>query len=376
MGFQFQSIASVTAFLIDDLGLSYVQIGTLIGLFMLPGVFIALPGGYLGKLFGDKRMTGTGLALMVLGGLMLGFSESYALAIAGRLISGIGAVLFNVVVTKMVTDWFAGKEIMTAMGVILSSWPLGIALALIVQSAVADAYSWHAVMHLTVLVCAASFGLVVAFYRSPPNISEEPGGASDRFTVPWREVIPVSVAGVAWGLFNLGLVVFFSFTPGLLTDQGMSAVDAGALVSIGLWVSIPAVPLGGYLAERLGRSEAAIVVLSFTAGAALFLLPYVSVPVVLTVVVGLGIGGAGPIVALPSRALSPENRGPGFGIFYTWYYVVMAVGPFVAGLGQDLTGSPATPVIIGGAAFMATIGFVGLFSLFQAKNRVDVAPVR
>ena len=73
------------------LGLSYVQIGTLIGLFMLPGVFIALPGGYLGKLFGDKRMAGTGLALMVLGGLILGFSESYALAIGGRLISGIGS---------------------------------------------------------------------------------------------------------------------------------------------------------------------------------------------------------------------------------------------------------------------------------------------
>ena len=109
IGFQFQSVASVTPLLIADLGLNYAEIGTLIGLYMLPGVFIALPGGYLGKRFGDKRMCGTGLALMVVGGLILGISQSYSLAIAGRLISGIGAVLFNVVVTKMVTDWFAGK---------------------------------------------------------------------------------------------------------------------------------------------------------------------------------------------------------------------------------------------------------------------------
>jgi predicted MFS family arabinose efflux permease len=78
MGFQFQSIASVTPFIIDDLGFSYVEIGTLIGVFMLPGVFLALPGGYLGQSFGDKRICWFGMALMAVGGLVLGVSESYA----------------------------------------------------------------------------------------------------------------------------------------------------------------------------------------------------------------------------------------------------------------------------------------------------------
>ena len=378
MGFQFQSVASVTPFLVDELGLSYVEIGTLIGVFMLPGVFFALPGGYLGMRFGDQRLCGTGLALMALGGLILGASESYGLAVAGRLISGIGAVLVNVVVTKMVTDWFAGKEIMTALGVNLSSWPLGIALALVVQSSVASEYSWQAVMHLTVLVCVVSFGLVIGLYRRPPNLSEDANEPAVRFAVrfkvPRREVIPVSMAGLAWGFFNAGLVVFFSFSPGLLTERGMSTVDAGALVSIGLWVSLMSVPVGGYLAERLGRPESVIVVLSLTAGSALFLLPYIPVPLVLCVLVGLGIGAAGPIVALPSRVLAIENRGPGLGIFFSWYYVVMAVGPFAAGLGQDLTNSPAAPVIIGGMAFVATVGFLGLFHLFQVKSPEDVAP--
>ena len=40
-------------------------------------------------------------------------------------------MLLNVLMSKMVTDWFAGKEIGTAMAVFLNSWPLGIALALL-----------------------------------------------------------------------------------------------------------------------------------------------------------------------------------------------------------------------------------------------------
>ena len=115
MGFQFQSIASVSPLLIRDLGLGYTEIGTLIGLFMLPGVIIAIPGGLLGKRFSEKRVCVFGLALMVLGGVLVGVSQSYGLAFSGRLLSGVGAVLFNVVLTKMVADWFAGKEIVTAM---------------------------------------------------------------------------------------------------------------------------------------------------------------------------------------------------------------------------------------------------------------------
>ena len=359
MGFQFQSIASVTPFLVDDLGFTFVQIGTLIGVFMLPGVFIALPGGYLGDRFGDKRMCWTGLALMAVGGLVIAVSESYTLAIAGRLISGVGAVLLNVMVTKMVTGGFAGKEIITAIGVILGSWPFGIAVALVVQSAVADAYSWQAVMYLTAIACAVSFGMVVSLYRNHPDLLETASKIRGRFTIPWREFLPVSMAGLAWGSFNIGMVLFFSFAPGLLTDQGMSKIDAGAVVSVSLWINIVSVPLGAYLVERLGRPMAAIAVLSVTGSLGLFLLPYAPFPVIMSVLVGLGVGAAGPIVALPSRSLSPEN-----------------LGPFMAGRSRDITESPTTPILLGGGAFVATVVFVALYQVFQAKNPVDVVSAR
>ena len=76
---------------------------------------------------------------------------------------------------------------------------------------------------------------------------------------------------------------------------------------------------------------------------------------------------AGAIAALPPQTLSPENRGPGLGIFYSWYYLAMAVGPVFAGLARDLSGSVAVPVLIGGAMFVATTLFIILFHLSRSK---------
>lgn len=367
MGFQFQSIASVSQSLINDMDIGYGQIGTLIGLYMLPGVVIALPSGLLSKRVGDKRMSGFGLLLMIVGGTILGLSDSYGLAVVGRVVSGIGAVSFNVVLTKMVTDWFIGREIRTALGVMLSTWPFGIALALVTQSALADAYSWEWVMFLTSAGCVVSLALVISVYRPPQSgvsILEETAG---RLAIPLREFASVSVAGIAWALFNLGLVLFFSFGPGLLTDQGMSAIRASSLISIGLWVTLASVPIGGYLSERTRRPDTVIFLSSACAAAALVLLPFLSYPLVLSILLGLGIAPAGAIVALPSQALSSENRALGLGIFYTWYYIGMAVGPVLAGLGRDLTDSAATPVLIGGGMFLAVIFFVVMFRLLQTK---------
>ena len=60
LGFQFQSVGSVSSPLRADLGIGHAEIGTLIGLYMLPGVVIALPSGLLIKRFGDMRTASYG----------------------------------------------------------------------------------------------------------------------------------------------------------------------------------------------------------------------------------------------------------------------------------------------------------------------------
>src|SRR5215212_8186341 len=83
MGLQFQTVASTAPFLRDSFGIGFVEIGTLIGCYMLPGIFLSLPGGLLVRRFGDKVLCCMGLGLMALGGGLIALSETYGLAVAG-----------------------------------------------------------------------------------------------------------------------------------------------------------------------------------------------------------------------------------------------------------------------------------------------------
>src|SRR2546423_1717795 len=181
MALQFQTVASTGPFLIDALAIDFASLGLLIGLYMLPGVVIALPGGALGQRFGAKRIVLAGLAMMAIGGVMMGLNSSYPLVASERLISGIGAVLFNVMITKMIADWFAGREIVTAMGILVSSWPFGLAIGLIVFGPLAAAYGWRAIMHIGALSSFAALVLVALLYRDPPGMP--PTDATARFSL-------------------------------------------------------------------------------------------------------------------------------------------------------------------------------------------------
>ena len=71
LGYTYQSVASVSPLLAVDLTLNFAEIGALIGFFGLPGMFVALPGGLLGKRFGDVKVAVGGLTLMALGGFLM-----------------------------------------------------------------------------------------------------------------------------------------------------------------------------------------------------------------------------------------------------------------------------------------------------------------
>src|ERR1700712_3813698 len=82
LAFQFQSVGSVAPFLVHDFGIGFVQVGTLVGLYLLPGAFIAIPGGMVGRRFGDKRVVLVGLVLMIAGGVVAGAAPSYGYMVA------------------------------------------------------------------------------------------------------------------------------------------------------------------------------------------------------------------------------------------------------------------------------------------------------
>src|SRR5688500_3994032 len=71
MAFQYLSVAAISPMVMDQFGVGLADIGLLIGLYLAPGLVIALPGGEIGRRYGDKSAVLFGLALMVGGGLIM-----------------------------------------------------------------------------------------------------------------------------------------------------------------------------------------------------------------------------------------------------------------------------------------------------------------
>lgn len=332
MAFQFQSVASLSPAIMRTYAVGLDDIGILISLYLAPGIAFALPGGEVGRRFGDKRVVLFGLVLMMAGGLLTAFAADWHLQIAGRIVAGIGGVLLNVLMSKMVTDWFAGKEIATAMAIFVNSWPAGIALCLFLLPMVAAASGIATALLLTAAFCALGFVLLAALYHAPPQADAAASPSAAAW--PRRPAIrAMVVAGTIWGLFNAALGMVFGFGTILLVERGWSLATAGSATSLVLWIVSLSVPFGGVLADKTGKHVEIMLI-----GFALFavaLLTATRTGSVIPAFIALGLVGglsAGPIMSLPARVLTPPVRAVGMGIHFTLFYAFVVAAPVVAGV--------------------------------------------
>lgn len=351
MAFQFQSVAAVAPLLSSEYGVGLADVGVLIGLYFAPGVALALPGGAIGQRFGDKATVVAALLLMLAGSVAMASAVSWNMQIAGRLIAGAGGVILSVQMTKMLTDWFAGKEIATAMAIFVNSWPAGIAVALLTLPVIGTGYGVAAV-HLSVAAVAGlGMLLIAATYNAPANIAAAP--AATAIGLDRNAAFAVMAAGLIWGLFNVGFATVFSFGPSMLVERGWSVTAAGSTISIVLWLAAISVPLGGFIADRSGRPELILVVGCILFAALMVTLPRSGAVIIIVAALGLISGQpAGPIMSLPARVLRPQTRAIGMGLFFTVYYAAMMLGPVVGGAYAKWAGTAAAAFDFGAAMIL------------------------
>jgi MFS family permease len=319
-------------------------------------MLLALPGGVIGQRLGERRVVLVGLALMVVGSALTAMAGDFTTAAAGRLVSGIGAVLMNILLPKLIADWFAGKEIATAMAVVLTSWPVGLGLATATLGALAAATSWRTALLATAGAAFVGFVLMLLFREAPRS------AAPARARLTGRDVRLGVVGGVAWGCFNASLVTIIAFGPGLLIARGMPLADAGWVVSLAIWLTMISVPVGGLISDRLGRPTLVIVVGSLIAAGATLLLPLWSHAILAFTVVGLAVGPPpGPLMTLIPRAVPTERATSTFGVFYTVFYLMMALTQPIAGFVRDRVGTPDAPIVFAAAVMVATVLALGVF---------------
>lgn len=370
MGFQFQSIPSVAPFLVDEFGLSYSEVGLLTGLFMLPGMVLALPGGMLGQRFGDRVVVAAGLALMAVGAALTAASETFAMACVGRAVSGAGGILMNILLAKMVADWFAGRELATAMGVMLTSWPVGIGLAVATLGEVATLYSWRATVQATTVFSVVALLAMLLLYRNPPRAADaRPAAPAPGFRLAFRDLKLAASIGLAWSFFNASLIVFVSFAPSFLIARGTSIGEAGALVSLTIWTTIVSVPLGGWVADRARKPDALIVGGSLLTAVFIMFVPIAPAAGLWCVLIGFALGfPPGAIMSLLPQALRPEILATGLGYYYTAYYLGMAASQPLAGFVRDLSGDAATPIFFAGFMMAATVHALTAFRQVEGDH--------
>jgi predicted MFS family arabinose efflux permease len=370
-GFQFQSVGSVADQLMRDLGLGYAQIGALLGTYLLPGIVVAFPAGLLGARIREKSLGLFGLLLMVASGLALASADGFAAALAARTVGGVGATLVVLAATKLTTDWFEGREIVLAMSILQMSWPFGAMLALPIQAAIAQGFGWPAEMvcsSLCALVTLAAFALIPGCNAHGDH---RPAGGAE---LGRAILVPVVVAGIVWGLMNLACVLFFSYAPALMGLRGFSPTAAASLTSLSIWLTILAIPTGGYLVHRFGRPIVAIAVCAPLGAAALASFVLDVGPTLSCLLFGVAVGPlSGAILSLPAAILRPQDRSAGFGVFYTCFYLLMAAGPAFAGRLQDALASPSAALVVAALSLVATVPLSFVFAMLS-KPRLSAEP--
>ena len=358
MAFQFESVAAIGPVLQRDFSVGLPAIGMLIGLYLLPGVVIALPGGIIGRALGDKRTVLSGCAIMLGGNLIMALSDIWGAQVAGRLLTGVGGVLLNVVTSKMVADWFADREIATAMALFVNSWPLGIAIALLALPPLGAAGGYVPVFLLAAGLVAAAAILLAGFYKDP-----RVENASIHISrLEKQTILLVIIAGLIWGLFNTALAMIFSFGISVLMADGWTITSGGFIISLVLWLTILTVPLGGFAADRIRGKALFITISTIGAAALMFSASRTANPVPYLIGLGLVCGlPAGAMMALPASVLKPQNRSGGMAVFFTLFYLAMSVGPIIAGRLAGYTGRAATALDFGAALLVACPVLLALF---------------
>ena len=363
-GLQFQTMGSVGGELSDAFGLDNAGVGLMIGLFMAPGLFLALPAGFSGRFASDRILVALGLGALAVGGALSAVAAAPAGIGIGRVLSGAGFALAGLYFTKMVADWFEGREIATAMSILVMSWPFGIAMGQVGHTWLAETYGWRIPFAAASAWCALAAIAVFALYRAPGYLPSRAAGRI-KGLLP-REWGLIFLAGFAWGVFNAGYVVYLSFGPSLLVAQGMAPLAAASVISVGSWLMILSGAACGQVADRFGRRETILAVCMSGAVLALLLLSVPRAGLAASLLIGVvGMAPAGVIMALAGQAVGAERRAFGMGVFFTIYYAIVTASPPVAGWIFDLTAAADGAVRFGAVLFALVLPAAVLFRLLK-----------
>jgi MFS family permease len=341
-----QMIPPLLPSLVSEIGLTHTQAGVLMGLFTLPGIFLAIPGGRVSDIIGPRSVALWSLALLCVGGFLMLPMHPWFL-FTGRLCSGIGGAVLVVVAPQIIARSFHGRELGLAMGIFNTAVPLGTIMAFNLLGFLAGRFSIP-----VVIMATASFSLVpmIAFFLTYADTQQ----ASTEIQASGSENLKglggrIWLISLVWVLFNISILAYFTYAIDHFISGGMDGSAARFVSSLPMLLSIFLTPLAGLAMHRYGLRWSLPVVGCVLSSAAILLIltPDQTMIIVWSTLLGLGISMVPPAVfTIAGEVVPPSRVGTGFGVLTTIFNLGIFFGIPLIGHIRDLTSTYSSSFIL------------------------------
>ncbi|HYO41989.1 MAG TPA: MFS transporter [Candidatus Limnocylindrales bacterium] len=342
----FGSVAAVIAqfaapplmpLLMEAFGIDLAQASTLMSVFSVTGLVLALPAGVILGRFGPVVTGVVALGSVVAGSAMGAVAPDYTILLFSRLVQGVGMGLIGVTAPAIVAATFAPERRGTPMGIWATWVPLGGLIMYNVAPVLAATGGWQAAWWFAgavALVAGVLWVVVLAAWLPPrPAPGAGPGPIPLRTALAGRDIW---LLAAAFGMFAVAMGGFNTFLPTFLASEGGYELAAASRTSSVVLLGSLLGSLGsGLLSDRIGSRRrvytgAALVL------AVLWVLPYIVDPAfvpVLLLAIGLGSGAlpAAIFASAPEAMRDRRAAGAGMAALMVGQNGGMVVGPVMFG---------------------------------------------
>jgi MFS family permease len=333
-----QMIPPLLPKLISETGLTHTGAGVLMGLFTLPGIFLAIPGGRAADILGGRSVTLWSLALLTAGAVLM-VPLHHGFLYAGRLCSGIGGAVLVVAAPQIITRSFHGRELGLAMGFFNTAVPFGTILAFNFLGYLGGEFGIPVVFMAT---ASLSFLSLAAFFLTyaEPRRQHTTGTGSKGTPISKGLGSGIWLVSLIWVLFNISILSYFTYAVDQFTGSGMGSADARFMTSLPMLLSIFLTPVAGVIMHRYGLRWSLIFAGCLLSAGAIYLVlaPDKIMILLWSILLGAGISIVPPAVFTLAGELVPPSRvGTGFGLLTSIFNLGVFIGIPLIGYARDLT---------------------------------------
>jgi MFS transporter, CP family, cyanate transporter len=348
----FIGIGPVLPALTVDLGLSFAQASFLVAVPTLMMGLMAVPGGALVDRWGPSRVIAAGLALVTIGGGLRAVAPEFSLLLAVTFLFGAGIGLSQPSLPRLMRSRFPFRLGVTT-GIYASGLISGSIVAASLTGPMLDRIGEPAAWRLPLTLWGALAGMTLVIWtvlmhpwRAEPATVGALAPREDTVAAiwsPWRD----PRAWISAAIFAAQGIVYYlmvAWLPAIYGEAGTSATATAGLFTVFNAATLPAILLFPSWSDRIHRRRpptlvAATLVLIGVLG--LLVMPLADPWRWLwPASAGTGISGAFAMsLVLPADVAPPGRTGAAAGMVLAIGYAASALGPVIAGVVRDVTGS-------------------------------------